>query len=87
MYTSQELSNMRTSGIRLWSSRTSAGYTKMTNSLNSEDYEKNVLFYLVNKALKYSMDTDQTSNSVLLANLLVGLASYADGTKLALPII
>lgn len=87
MYTSTELTNMRNSGIRLWSSRAKTGYVTMSSSLNPESYEGQILYYLVNKALKFSMDMDQHDESTKLANLLVGLSSYADGVKLALPII
>lgn len=87
MYTPTELTNIRNSGVRLWSSYAKLGYSKMTTSLNSTDYERQVLFYLVNKALKFAMDCEQTNESVLLANLLVGLDSVADGNKLSLTII
>lgn len=87
MYTTSELTNIRNSGVRLWSSYAKLGYSKMTNTLNSSDYERQVLFYLVNKALKYAMDSEQTNESVLLANLLVGLDSVADGNKLSLTIV
>jgi hypothetical protein len=87
MYTSQELTNIRNSGVRLWSSWAKLGYTEMTTTLNPDDYERQVVFYLVNKALKYAMDGDQTNESVLLANLLVGMDSLADGNKLALSIV
>lgn len=87
MYTTSELTNIRNSGVRLWSSWAKIGYSKMTTTLNSDDYEKQVLFYLVNKALKFAMDGDQTNESVLLANLLVGIDSLADGNKLSLSII
>jgi len=87
MYTSTELNNIRNSGIRLWSAWAKQGYSTMTNTLNPDDYERQIVFYLVNIALKYAIDTDQTDYSVQLANLLVGLDSFADGTKLAFPII
>lgn len=87
MYTTTELNNIRNSGVRLWASCAKLGYAKMTNTLNSSDYDKQVLFYLVNKALKYAMDSEQTNESVLLANLLVGLDSVADGNKLSLTIV
>lgn len=87
MYNTSELNNARNSGIRLWSSWAKMGYTKMTTTLNQDDYEKQILFYVVNKALKFAMDGDRTNESVLLANLLIGLDSTADGNKLSLSII
>jgi len=87
MYTTEELTNIRNSGVRLWSAWAKAGYSKMTTTLNQEDYDKQVLFYLVNRALKFSMDSEWDDRSVLLANLLVGIDSFADGNKLSLSII
>jgi len=87
MYNQAELANIRNSGVRLWSSWATIGYSEMTTTLNPDDYEKQVLFYLINKALKFAMDGDNTNDSVLLANLLVGVDSIADGNKLSLSII
>lgn len=87
MYTTSELNNIRNSAIRLWSSWSDIGYNRMTTTLNSDDYEKQVTFYLVNKALKFAMDNEATNDAVLLVNLMVGLNSLADGNKLALSII
>lgn len=87
MYNQAELANIRNSSVRLWSSWATIGYSEMTNTLNPDDYEKQVLFYLINKALKFAMDGDNTNDSVLLANLLVGVDSIADGNKLSLSII
>lgn len=87
MYTSIELTNIKNSGIRMWSAWAKQGYSKMTTTLNPDDYEHQVVFYLVNIALKYAMDTDQTDEAVQLANLLIGLDSFANGTKLSFPII
>ena len=87
MYTSSELINIRNSGVRLWSASASSGYSKMTTTLNQDNYEKQILFYLVNRALKFAMDTEWNEKSVLLANLLVGIDSFADGNKLSLSII
>jgi len=87
MYTQAELANIRNSGVRLWSSWAGIGYSKLTNTLNPDDYEKQVLFYIINKALKFAMDGENINDSVLLANLLVGVDSIADGNKLSLSII
>jgi hypothetical protein len=59
----------------------------MTNTLNPDTYDRQVMFYLVNVALKFAIDTDQTDEAVQLVNLLVAMDSFADGTKLAFPII
>jgi hypothetical protein len=87
MYTSTELNNIRNSGIRLWSAWAKEGYSQMTNTLNPDTYDRQVMFYLVNVALKFAIDTDQTDEAVQLVNLLVAMDSFADGTKLAFPII
>lgn len=87
MYTQAELANIRNSGVRLWASSAKIGYSKLTTTLNPDDYEKQVLFYVINKALKFAMDGDNINDSVLLANLLVGVDSIADGNKLSLSII
>jgi hypothetical protein len=87
MYTSTELNNIKNSGIRMWAAWAKQGYTTMNSTLNPDDYEHQVVFYLVNIALKYAIDTDQTDYAVQLVNLLVGLDSFADGTQLAFPII
>jgi hypothetical protein len=87
MYTSTELNNIRNSGIRLWSAWAKEGYSQMNNTLNPDTYDRQVMFYLVNVALKFAIDTDQTNEAVQLVNLLVAMDSFADGTKLAFPII
>jgi hypothetical protein len=87
MYTSTELNNIRNSGIRLWSAWAKEGYSKMNTTLNPDMYDRQVMFYLVNVALKFAIDTDQTNEAVQLVNLLVAMDSFADGTKLAFPII
>ena len=87
MYTTSELNNIRNSAIRLWSSWAKNGYAEMTATLNPDRYEKQQMFYLVNIALKFAIDTEQVNEATQLVNLLIGMDSFADGTKLAFPII